>query len=216
MIARKGMTGLVLCAVLCAAAPAAWATRFEYDALSRLTRVTYNNGDIISYVYDPAGNITRVTAHGRCSASVLSQIVDDVEKDDDDAVPRFTFRGVQGEAVTLRLEAVPPQAGVGRFATVKLIGPADDDFLRLHPEEVEEFKRTVRSALPTQLTAVLPFAGEFEVVVKQHEVSGQMPYLGEIRILLEGSPTACNSFAAAPPPPDTPTERRARGGPIRR
>lgn len=42
-----------------AAANAAWATSYEYDALNRLKRVTYDNGVVIEYSYDAAGNRTQ-------------------------------------------------------------------------------------------------------------------------------------------------------------
>jgi YD repeat-containing protein len=34
--------------------------QYEYDALNRLTRVIYENGDSITYAYDTAGNIINV------------------------------------------------------------------------------------------------------------------------------------------------------------
>jgi YD repeat-containing protein len=34
--------------------------QYEYDSLNRLSRVTYENGDSITYEYDAAGNITNV------------------------------------------------------------------------------------------------------------------------------------------------------------
>ncbi len=39
----------------------ATAMDYTYDALNRLTRVIYDNGDSITYNYDPAGNITGTT-----------------------------------------------------------------------------------------------------------------------------------------------------------
>ena len=39
---------------------------YEYDALHRLTRVTYANGSVIQYTYDPAGNrLTRTVTASR-------------------------------------------------------------------------------------------------------------------------------------------------------
>jgi YD repeat-containing protein len=44
-----------------AGAPA-WAITYEYDALGRVKKVTYDDGSYVSYYYDAAGNRTVVTA----------------------------------------------------------------------------------------------------------------------------------------------------------
>ena len=36
----------------------AHATTFEYDDLGRITKATYDNGMVVDYAYDPAGNRT--------------------------------------------------------------------------------------------------------------------------------------------------------------
>lgn len=49
--------------LLCAAASAGSATHL-YDSLGRLTKVTYSNGVVITYVYDAAGNRSSVVTTG--------------------------------------------------------------------------------------------------------------------------------------------------------
>ncbi len=46
--------------VSCAATAA-----YTYDFLSRLTKVQYDNGAFISFVYDPAGNISQITTNNQ-------------------------------------------------------------------------------------------------------------------------------------------------------
>ena len=47
-------------ALVSAPVQAATATAYTYDTLGRVATVTYPNGTIITYSYDPAGNRTQV------------------------------------------------------------------------------------------------------------------------------------------------------------
>ena len=173
----SGITKLVKavgCAALCiGTATAVAGTRYEYDALGRVARVIQDNGHSIAYTYDAAGNITSVTSEGRCSVFVEGRI----RKHDHQPV-RFTFKGTRGEPVTLRLEAMPPEEGIGKFAA-----------LRLH-------EKSVSSALPTELTVVLPHKGKFVAHVKKTDDHAHDRYVGDYRLTLEASPDACDSFTA--------------------
>ena len=60
-----GIGLLLTVALLALAAPAcAEDVSYTYDALGRLTSVTYSGGTVITYSYDAAGNRTVVTTGG--------------------------------------------------------------------------------------------------------------------------------------------------------
>ena len=187
---------LAACAALAMAATSALAAQYEYDALNRVTKVTYANGHSVSYRYDPAGNITSVITVGRSSAQVAASPGHGEGKGDD----RFTFRAAKGETVTLRFEADPPQAGLGKYIVMSLKGRVEkgkshDVREKEKPDDDSNaIKKDVLSAVPAELTSVLPVTGEFTVDV-EHAREEATRYKGRYRLTLEASPEACASFA---------------------
>jgi YD repeat-containing protein len=140
-----------------------WAARYEYDALNRLTKVTYDNGQSIAYTYDPAGNIIRVETIGRDSATICAT------KGRKAGKHVFMFRGSPGEAVTLRLEAEPRESGLGKRATLGL----------KQMKARKGFQVQDGGVLPNEITHVVGEAGPLLV-----EVSG---YRGGYCVTLEAS-----------------------------
>lgn len=59
-VLRRVLLSSAAVAALAWGAPS-WAITYEYDALGRLTKITYDDGKIVQYQYDAAGNRTIVT-----------------------------------------------------------------------------------------------------------------------------------------------------------
>lgn len=175
------------CAALVVAATTARAARYEYDALNRVTKVTYENGHTVSYRYDMAGNITSVITVGRSSAQITSRLG---PGSGNPAHGTFTFRASKGESVTLRFEADPPQAGLGKYVVMSLKGRAEKGKSGDAPKAVKD---DVLAAVPAELTSVLPFTGRYTVDLR-HAGDKGVRYTGPFRVTLEASPEACASF----------------------
>jgi len=93
-------------------------TKHTFDALDRVTNVArQGNGHSKVYQYDSAGNIGAAVSTGRSSAQLTGQIIQR-----GNLGGRFEFDGVEGEPVTLRLEANPREAGIGKWAEVTING----------------------------------------------------------------------------------------------
>ena len=187
MRALKSAIQLAACVALMVSVTTAHAARYEYDALNRVTKVTYENGHTVSYRYDAAGNITSVITVGRSSAQITSRLG---PGSGNPAHGTFTFHGSKGESVTLRFEADPPQAGLGKYVVMNLKGRAEKGKSDDAPKAVKE---DVLSAVPTELTSVLPFTGRYTVDLR-HAGDKGVRYAGPFRITLEASPEACASF----------------------
>lgn len=72
---------LVVMAAVSLTALNAHATSYIYDALNRLTRVTYDNGSYISYTYDPAGNILQVDTYNATTPVAITRTADALSVD---------------------------------------------------------------------------------------------------------------------------------------
>lgn len=63
MVKRKASYLGILClGMLMATSAVSGETRYEYDSLGRVVKVTYSDGSTVAYSYDAAGNRVAVTA----------------------------------------------------------------------------------------------------------------------------------------------------------
>lgn len=177
--------------IVAASLGAAWAARateYEYDTLDRLVRVVRSDGSEEAYTYDAAGNITSVTRKGRASTSILAKVgFRDAACEDGDV---FLFEGRKGETVTVRVEAEPREAGLGKRLSVSLgeHGPRAES--RRH--DGPDLRRHDGSVLPNEIAAVLPADGWYTIVVaRPDEGPHQARYAGAYRLTLEARPETC-------------------------
>lgn len=182
-VLMKQIAFLVGAALILAASVPAGATDYEYDALGRLVRAAYDNGDEITYEYDAAGNLVRVVTAGRDHRMICDRLEGRKNRPDTDV---YRFVGAAGEAVTVRLEAAPRDGAAGRRATLTL--QLDEKRSKKDPPP---FSRSEEGVLPTEFTATLPKAGEYLVFVQEGT------YGGDYCVTLEASPAACASFEPA-------------------
>ena len=91
------VSAILLLMLFSASAFAVTAT-YTYDALNRLTKVVYDNGNRIDYTYDAAGNISRVTSLSSTDKSTLS-------------VVNGSGSGEYGSGSIVNIAANPPATG---------------------------------------------------------------------------------------------------------
>jgi hypothetical protein len=105
----------------------------------------------------------------------------------------FSFKGTEGDVVTIRLEAHPPESGAGK--RVMLV-------VRNMTGALQLFRRLNRP-LPHEMTLVLPISDDYQVLVGE---SPETPadtviwgekYSGDYCVLIEGSPEAAETFKNA-------------------
>jgi len=177
------IAGLTLAALLLVAATPLAAIDYEYDPLGRLIKVTYDNGNEIAYEYDAAGNIIRTVSSGRDHRSICATLEGRKNKPDADT---YRFVGVEGEPVTVRLQAEPREAGAGKRATLTLLLQE-----KRSKKQPPSFSRSDDGVLPNEITATLPQSGVYLILVEEDS------YSGDYCLTLEASPDACASFEPA-------------------
>jgi len=98
----------------------------------------------------------------------------------------FKFRGTKGETVTIRIEANPPQAGLGKRLTLIL---------------TDKIKGTVllkleQSVLPNEITAKLPATGEYLITVAEQILTTKdKRFKGDYCLTLKARPETYQTLA---------------------
>lgn len=102
----------------------------------------------------------------------------------------FKFNGTGGETVTIRLEADPPEAGLGQRTTL---------VLRNVTGGLQLFRR-LNTGLPHEITVTLPVSGEYHVLVGEQLgkqiLWGEERYIGDYCVALQASLETLATFEA--------------------
>jgi 3',5'-cyclic AMP phosphodiesterase CpdA len=97
----------------------------------------------------------------------------------------YKFQGTEGEAVTIRLDAFPLDAGSRKRATLILINNEGSE-----PPFLSD-----RGALPNEVTTTIPASGEYHIVIaEQPELTLGKSYVGDYFIELEASAATSQSL----------------------
>lgn len=132
-IASFAVRMIVACAALTVLPASAMAgTQYQYDALGRLTRVAYDNGVVVQYNYDPAGNRSQVVTAGVPIPNRAPIAVDDSTNATTsaavDVMVRANDSDPDGDALTVTAVGVPTGGGLvaieGGGAHVRYTAPA--------------------------------------------------------------------------------------------
>lgn len=98
----------------------------------------------------------------------------------------YKFSGKKGEAITVRLDANPSEAGIGKRATLALVDNIKGTFLL----------RVDRSELPNEITVILPATGKYYIIVAEQPTTGRSKrYRGNYCLTLGASAATYQTLA---------------------
>jgi streptogramin lyase len=98
----------------------------------------------------------------------------------------YNFSGKKGEAITVRLDADPSEAGSGKRATLALVDNIKRVFLL----------RVDRSELPNEISVILPATGKYYIIVAEQPIMGRgKRYRGNYCLTLGASTATLQTLA---------------------
>jgi sugar lactone lactonase YvrE len=98
----------------------------------------------------------------------------------------YNFSGKKGETITVRLDANPSEAGLGKRATLALVDNIKGTFLL----------RVDRSELPNKITVILPATGKYYIIVAEQPIIGRgKRYRGNYCLTLGASTATYQTLA---------------------
>ena len=176
----RSVRAAALCLALLLGPQTGHSTSFEYDDLGRLIRVTYDNGTIVNYEYDPAGNRKQYVVQGYDDAPINDSIA--TKGEGPNLLDITTWPTGSAPAGPATIAAFPTSSTYyNETRWARIAGPGQSGMITAMEagQTVAENDNNGGGVNPTNAFALDETrAYEFSVYVRKHNVSTQSLYHG--------------------------------------